>query len=239
MDDPKKRQIQPEAPALPLTTNQMRELMASGLALGEITTLEARGLTFAEMQALAEAVPQKPGNDADAIAKAIDRTQRRTPENINGPEISDLNPFGDRDNPRPGLKCDWFYGMIDEKTKKAMNSGVEMDPKSLSVWEQMALNVLEPMQGQVERLDGASMPVTVAATLDDFGKVRLMTLAFPANVVGKKGENRNMVPAITDLVFQITGHDFNRKRLSTEETLRLMAEHRKGNYDVPRKAVAA
>ncbi len=238
MDDPKKRQIAPEPAAI--TGGQIRELVAAGMPLSDIMALESRGMGFEEISAIATSLPQKQGNDADAIAKAIDRTQRRTPENVNGPEVSDANPFGDRDNPRPGLKCDWWLGIIDEKTKKAVRSGYEIDPKSLTVWEQLAYNTLEPSQGEVERLDGARMPVVVAAEKDDFGKTLYMTLAFPANVISKKSsENKNMVPRIEDIVLQLTGHDFRRKSLTNDETLRLMAEHRKGNYDVPRKAVAA
>jgi hypothetical protein len=238
MDDPKKRQIVAEPAAI--TGAQMRELVAAGMTLGDIMALENRGMGFDEIAAIATSLPHQGGTSAKDIAEAIDRTQRRTPENPISPDISDANPFGDRDNPRPGLKCDWWYGVIDEKTKKAARSGHEMDPKSLTVWEQLALNSLEPMQGEVERLDGARMPVAVAAMKDDFGKTLYMTLAFPANVVSKKSsENKNMIPRIEDLVLQLTGHDFRRKTLSSEETLRLMAEHRNGNYDVPRKAVAA
>jgi hypothetical protein len=239
MDDPKKRQsVAPEPAAI--TGEQMRELVSAGMTLGDIMALETRGMGFTEIAAIATSLPQKAGNDADAIAKAIDRTQRRTPENPNSPDISDANPFGDRDNPRPGLKCDWWLGVINEKTKKAERSGYELDPRVLTVWEQLALNTLEPMQGQVERLDGAPMAVAIAAEKDDLDKTIYMTMAFPANVVSKKSsENKNMIPRIEDIVLQLTGHDFRRKTLSSEETLRLMAEHRKGNYDVPRKVVAA
>jgi hypothetical protein len=238
MDDPKKRQSVAEPAGI--TGVQMRELVAAGMTLGDIMALETRGMGFEEISAIATALPQKHGNDADAIAKAIDRTQRRTPENPNSPDISEANPFGDRDNPRPGLKCDWWLGVINEKTKKADRSGYEFDPKTLTVWEQLALNSLEPQVGEIERLDGAALPVSVAATKDDFGKTLYMVLAFPANVISKKSsENKNMIPRIEDIVLQLTGHDFRRKSLSNEETLRLMAEHRNGNYDVPRKAVAA
>jgi hypothetical protein len=233
-----------------LSSRQHIELAELGLSIAEARSLMSDGIVFDQIYEIGEArarhaqanvtASQRGSAEiAAAVTEGIAQARTPIPENKQHHDKSDHNPFGDVAQPRPGLKCAWWWGMIDDKTKTVSNTGYEIDPADLTVWEQLALNTLPPGKKVIKRLDGAELPVSITEKLDDHGKVKEMLLGLPANVIGKAGENKNMVPDITEIVRRMTGHDFRREELSTEETLRLMAAHRAKNYDVPRKAVAA
>jgi hypothetical protein len=214
--DPVETAEPPATPAMTLSADQFQQLLAAVGKRGPDTDL------------------------ASAITQGMAAMREPIPEQKQHHGISEQNPFGELKHPSPSLKCDFWWGVIDDKTKNPKRSGYEIDPSVLTVWERMALNLLQPGTFTIKRLDKVEMPLAVGAEYSDAGVLRHMVIAFPQNVVGKGSDKgvRNMVPDLTEIVRQITGCDVRRESLSDAETLRLMAEHRAKRYDTPR-AVAA
>ncbi len=85
------------------------------------------------------------------IAKGQDQTLRQIhrPDNQNSPKISVFNPRGDKDFPRPTLKCPMFIpypAYQDDLTREEIE----------------LLNLLEPGEYRVKRTDGSWITLTVA-----------------------------------------------------------------------------
>lgn len=226
--------VTPVAPAVPaqaapvaaqtgvtLTFEQMKELM--GLS----------GQQAAEM--MAKAMEAQSKTNAEAAA----RVRNPIPEGTDAsyPRISALNPLGERDHPRPGLKCDFYLGTREPKSQTVQRT-YQFVAEDLTAYEQIALNTLTPTSGAMELLDGAPVKVELVATKDDItDEITRMVLIVPPKIIQKGSEHKNMLPSVCKIVEQLTGKNY--AKLSKDDLAWFMAEHRKKNYVAGRESVAA
>ena len=92
----------------------------------------------------------------------------RPHENLfNPPLISANNPLGERDHPRPPLKCRMFW------------VGYDLREESLPREEIELLNRMQPGHYRVTKADGKSIPFDVQARTDDAGKLESLAFHFP------------------------------------------------------------
>lgn len=109
---------------------------------------------------------------ADAYAASMKVAMR--PENADPPLISDFNPEGDRDHPRPVLP----YPVT-------MN-GAELPPELLTVEELRLLAQIEPGAYRVTKTDDTTVVVRVVPTVDS-----ATNAITKMNIVSKFGNKRN------------------------------------------------
>lgn len=174
---------------------------------------------------------------ADAVTQGIANAREPIPENKIGPGISEANPLGDREHPRPHLRCKMTFGTQDAKTK-ILHETYPLVDEDLTVREIIALNTLEPVHADCQRLDGAKMKVSIIPEIDPVNDtLAKLTIVVPTDVTAKGSQVKNMLPGVLNLVQQITGRDFS--RLAGDDLAWFMAEHRAGRYVTERVAVAA
>lgn len=198
-------------------------------------------LTLDQLQALLANAHLPPPNTmglAEAITKGMESVREPRPENKFSPEISWLNPLGEKDHPRPGLKCDFYLGTQDGKSGQVFRT-YPFEAGDLSAYEQIALNTLQPASAVIKRLDEAPMPVqVVAATRDKVtDEITRMVIVVPTDLIAKGSQIKNMIPSLTSIVAQITGRDFS--KLSNDDLAWFMKEHRAKRYVSERDSVAA
>lgn len=200
-------------------------------------------MTMADLQALVKtAVEAAQGGNkeiAQIVTEGIAQARKPIPERTDAdyPRISALNPLGDRDHPRPGLKCQFFIGIREPKSQAIQRSYQWLD-YDLSAQEQIALNTLEPIAKTVHLLDGTEIKVEVVATRNDItNEITRMVVVLPQHVIQKGSQSKNFVPSICGLVEQLTGKNF--AALSSDDLAWFMAEHRAKRYVSERETVAA
>ena len=207
--------------AVTLTFDQMKELM--GLS----------GQNAAEMMARAMEAQSK--TNAEAAARVRNPIPEGT--DASNPRISVFNPLGDRDHPRPLLKCQFFLGTSEGKNGEIKRSYPFLDD-DLTVHEVIALNTLQPATTTIELYDGTKVPLSIVADQHPVtGNLQRMVFVLPATVTGKGSQLKNMLPSPAKIVAQITGHDYT--ALSAEDLAWFMAEHREKRYVSVREPVAA
>jgi hypothetical protein len=103
---------------------------------------------------------------ADAYAGAMKTAMK--PENASPPLMSDFNPKGDRDFPRPALQCAFTMG------------SAEMPPELLTVEEIELLNQITPGHYRITKADDSQVTVSVVPTYDGAsGAITKMALIAP------------------------------------------------------------
>jgi hypothetical protein len=205
------------------------------------TQVDIAAIVQAAVTAALAAGKQDSHELADAITKGMQQVAAPIHEYKQSDGVSELNPLGDRDYPRPGLKCRMWYGIVDDQDDNKVKRAFEIYDHDISLWEQLALNMLTPMEKVIKKLDGSDLRVTVVEQRNQAsGALERMVIGLPLAVLSKKGDatTRNMVPAIPSLVYQLTGHDFRPESLplpaSREYLIAVMAAHRRGEYVCPK-----
>ena len=99
-------------------------------------------------------------------AEATKRAMR--PENETHPGVSVYNPLGERDHPKPPLKCKMFWCGVDEQIEVLTREEVEL------------MNQLMPGSYPFHRTDGSVDKLTVTAESDAYGVWTRMFVDFPA-----------------------------------------------------------
>jgi hypothetical protein len=184
---------------------------------------------------------------AEAITQGMKEAKEPIPENKTTERVSELNPLGDQKFPRAGLlKCKVFWGAIDDTPERAVHGAYEIADEDASIWELLALNMLEPCEKVIKRLDRAAMPVKVVARYNaSTNALERLTIGFPMAVVGKGADKglKNMIPDLAEVSYQLTGHDFRQDSLPypacadyLREAMRL---HRAKQFVCPAREVAA
>ena len=194
-------------------------------------------LTFEQLQALMQGAQGNTQAIADALNKGIAQSKTPRPENQFAPEVSVFNPLGERDHPRPGLKCEVFLGAKD-RTGQVLSTYPYM-PEDLTAYEQIALNTLTPGTHTLTLLDGAPIKLEIVAAKKDAvsEEITRLVLCVPQAVIEKRSQSKNMLPSICNIVEQVTGRNFAKLSLSDLEWF--MAEHRAKRYVAEREPVAA
>lgn len=200
-------------------------------------------ITIADIQAIVktavEAASQGNANLADVVTQGIAQARKPIPEgtDASNPRISVFNILGDRDHPRPDLKCEFFIGTQEPKTG-IISRTYPWLADDLTVQEIIALNTLEPVTLTVQRLDEQPMPVSIVPTKDAVtGALKRLVVVVPLEVIEKGSQLKNFMPGPINLVAQITGKNFN--KVSNDELAWLMTEHRAKRYVSGRETVAA
>jgi hypothetical protein len=145
-------------------------------------------LSAEQFQAMLDAVAKTGGGgvagmDADALAAAFHKQTH--PDNPRGPQISYLNPKGERDNPRPTFVA-----------RAVHQNGVPLYAESLMPEEIEAINALPSGNWQIPKADGSAMLFDVTRTMDNNGDVERLSITYPI-----KGDDRhNHRPFLTYLL---------------------------------------
>jgi hypothetical protein len=115
------------------------------------------------------------------------------PKQIDNPEQrSPFNPAGDRDHPRPELKCD------------IRHCGVSLSRTTLTVTEIDLLNRLEPGEYWIRKTDGSEEKVTIVPKLLDTGDGYAI-LNIRMDVKDETGTKKHGWPSLANLCRQILG----------------------------------
>lgn len=201
-------------------------------------------LTLADLQALVQtAVSAGQQGNADLAAivtQGIAQARKPIPEgtDASNPRISTFNPLGDRDHPRPRLKCEVYFGTEDAKSHQISRT-YPFNNEDLTVHEILALNTLQPGHYKAKLHDGTDIKVSVVPEVDGAtDALRRLVIVVPGIVTGKGSALKNMLPGPCNLVSQIMGGpDFS--KVSHDDLAYFMAEHRAGRYVSSRDTVAA
>ena len=224
--------------------NEAREIIAPvAPAPAAVSTTTPLALTLEQLQALMSMATAGSATNnaalAESITQGIAQARKPIPEGTDqsNPRISDANPLGDRDHPRPALKCEVYLGTQDADKKVSRTYPFTAD--DLTVHEVLALNTLEGGHYSVKLYDGSPIKVSVVPEMDEAtDTLRRLVIVVPGAVTGKGSALKNMLPGPCNLVSQITGGpDFS--RLSHDDLAWFMAEHRAKRYVSERAPVAA
>lgn len=204
---------------------------------------QALAMTVADIQAIVKtAIEASQGGNAaiaEQITQGIAQARKPIPEQTDAanPRISTLNPLGERDHPRPGLKCELFIGTREPKSQTVQRSYGYV-AEDLSAYEQIAINTLQPMTGTIKLLDESPIKVDLVGTRDELtNEIKRLVMMVPLGLIQKKSQNKNMLPSICNIVAQLTGRDYS--KLSLDDLQWFMAEHRAKRYVTERESVAA
>lgn len=108
------------------------------------------------------------------------------PENVAPPLISHYNPLGDRDHPRPELKC------------TMTQVGYVLKTDTLSLQEIELLNQLKPGDYLVTKSDGSRIPFKVGAKYDSNLKLDQLDIWYPC-----KGTDRHNHRDFTEYMLEV------------------------------------
>lgn len=143
---------------------------------------------------MADALAKVAAGQANAqvvAAKALDDAARQQqPDNRFAPMISELNPQGDLQHPRPKLKCPMFLPW-------------EADWDSLSFEEIELLNLLEQGEYVIKTIDNRRVEVKVQIKMNYNGKPDRLLMNSEAAF---NEENGWKMPALTSVLRQIAAH---------------------------------
>ena len=105
----------------------------------------------------------------------------RPHENLfNPPLVSEANPLGERDHPRPELRCKMYW------------TGYEIKKESLSCTEIELLNRIKPGVYQVHKADGQRISFTVGEKRSDSGTIEQLTFHFPCKGAEHRQNHNSM-----------------------------------------------
>ena len=127
-------------------------------------------------------------NSQRAATEALDMAAKmQQPDNRTGPNISDFNPQGDSQHPRPKLRCPMFLPW-------------EAEPESLT-WEEIELlNLLREGEYAVRRNDGVKVRVTIRVKMNLNGTPDILLMNSESAF---NDENSWMMPPLVDILRQI------------------------------------
>lgn len=111
-------------------------------------------------------------------------------ENRLPPEISVYNPKGERDNPRPELRCMMVWVGF-----KLSNMGLTRDEIEL-------LNQVKPGDYRVTKADGSTIDFTVDGKQDRAGKPELLSFHFPCKAVEDRQNHMSMTSYLKEVLAQ-------------------------------------
>ncbi len=113
-------------------------------------------------------------------------------ENAFAPEISQYNPLGERDNPRPELRCKMIW------------VGFKLAKVALTLDEITLLNQMQPGEYRVTKADGKSIPFTITGKQDAAGRLDMLTYHFPCKSTEDRHNHMGMVAYLREVLAQQT-----------------------------------
>jgi hypothetical protein len=147
------------------------------LSVNDAVTLMAQILS--ELRAKDSVGDERLSVLSKGVEALVSAEATRPRENRFPPEISYLNPLGERDNPRPELKCKMFW--VGYKLSKEVLTKEEID----------LLNKIQPGSYRVHKSDGRSIPFVVAAKDDESGRLEKLSFHFPCK---NRDDRQNHMP---------------------------------------------
>ena len=115
---------------------------------------------------------------------------------------SAFNPEGELKRPRPGLRCEMFWGVLAEDESKPPIPLYEIEAEQTTYDEQVLLNQVREQRGIFEMNDGSKQPFEVYEQKDRLTKQTLkLIIAFPK--VQFEKANRNQVPGVKRLAKEL------------------------------------
>jgi hypothetical protein len=128
-----------------------------------------------------------PTEVADIAAQAA--TKARRPENNPGPLISDFNPDGERDHPRPPLRSTMYFG--------SSPIGTPQDNSQLTTDEIQALNTVTPGYYNITKMDGSKVVIEVRGRVNSNRKLERLWFLLPEG-----DEDKNLYPPLAEFARQ-------------------------------------
>lgn len=153
-----------------LTFDQLMQLVQAA---------KSAGPTFEQM---AEMATKAAHAGADRI-KPKELTQAQTERK------SAYNPLGDRDHPRPKLKCHMYFGSAPIGSPKEVTT--------LTHAEIAALNAMTPGHYRIKKMDGSFMVVEVKGQMNSNRQLDRMWILLPAG-----DDQQNLYPPLADFAAQ-------------------------------------
>jgi hypothetical protein len=139
--------------------------------------------------------------EAEAAIHARAMKAQLHPTNEVSPQKSVFNPLGERDHPRPPLKCEFFLGPY------------PMEAQTLLAKEIDYLNQLEPGSYEVTKGDGTTVPFHVIPKFRLDGRtVERYTIAFPCG----DDDQRQNFPPFTQMLKEVV-EQIEVRRLTTQQ----------------------
>ncbi len=150
------------------------------------------------VQALAEAMKV---STAAAITETKDKPRSR--EDHEYERVSNFNPKGDRDHPRPDMICPTFLAVINEDDpSQPPTPYIEFAKSTMTYDELVAINSLPELSTTVELNDGSKELFTVYVKKDPVsGRAVRKLLSFRKRCYEK--DKRNSVPNVRQLWRQV------------------------------------
>ena len=145
-------------------------------------------------QTLQEIKTQGVGSEHLAtIEKVLKHQEEARPhENLfNPPMFSHTNPLGERENPRPELKCKMYW------------VGYELFKEGLTRLEIDLVNRMQPGSYRVTKADGRRIPFNVQSKLDDAGKIESLTFHFPCKGTEDRQNHNSMVAYLQEALGEL------------------------------------
>jgi hypothetical protein len=172
-----------------LSFTQVQDCLMAGATVEQITQLGASGFTPDQIVSLASSTASSGGITAEGLAEAMKAAREKIPENIKAPLISDANPLGERDHPRPLLKCAMYFGgALIGNTK--VNAGLTLD-------EIDSLNQVTPGHYRITKTDGSRQVIEVEGRLNSNLETELLRFVLPEG-----DQTKNNYPGQADLARQ-------------------------------------
>ena len=128
-----------------------------------------------------------PTEIADIAAQAA--TKARRPENNPGPLVSDFNPAGERDHPRPPLRSTMYFG--------SSPIGTPQDNSQLTIDEIQALNIVTPGYYNITKMDGSKVVIEVRGRVNSNRKLERLWFLLPEG-----DEDKNLYPPLAEFARQ-------------------------------------
>ena len=146
-----------------------QEKQAEAVTTGSPATLAEALIAIADALKTLKAGDNTSATHLAGIEALLLQQERTRPhENLfNPPLISHFNPLGERDHPRPDLKCKMFW------------VGYEATKDGLTREEIDLFNRMQPGEFRVTKADGSTIPFSVGSRYADSGALEHMTFHFP------------------------------------------------------------
>lgn len=126
----------------------------------------------------------------------LHQEKARPHENLfNPPLVSSLNPLGERDHPRPELKCKMIW------------VGYKMAKDTLTRQEIELLNRLQPGDYRVTKADGRTIPFKVTPKYTDNGNLEHLNIHFPCKLAEDRQNHLSMVSYLSEALGEVANTD--------------------------------
>lgn len=151
----------------------------------------AVALTFEQLKELLAMNAVNPAQIAKIAAEAATEGARavKMPENKQPPGVSAFNPDGERDHPRPKVKCYVYFG--------SAPIGSPKDNRTVTREEIDALNTLTPGHFRITKMDQSQVVVELRGQVNSNRVLERLWIVLPDG-----DEQKNLYPPLTDFCRQ-------------------------------------